>query len=312
MLFSLLACINDWSKIHDNMRRVSCPLCCTYTSLPNDSVDDLPKNFAILDVLAGTKKKHSSFSSMSQFNSEVGIDERFCEAGCAEDGDILSPGKVYCFNCCMFMCNKCNDSLHRKGCALESHEIKTVAELQRHFFHQSPAHDSMFLSMRSNSDGSLCYCKIHKEPLKIFCQTDKTIICIYCQLHGKHKGHECVMIEEMASVKREALHNIKEELKVKQGDCVVGFNLCSKAEEDLHETAVKIKAELDLHFRMLHATLDARKNELLADITEQIEKKVTALKTQTRLVLSQNAVCATCMKSFREKSFTLRIVKILS
>ena len=278
------------------MRQVSCPFCCTITNLPNDSVDDLPKNFAILDVLAGTKKKHSSFSSMSHFSGEVGIEERFCEAGCAEEGDILIPAKVYCFNCCMFMCNKCNDSLHRKGCALESHEIKTVVELQRHFSHQSP--DSVFLSMRSNSDGSFYYCKIHKEPLKIFCQTDKTVICIYCQLHGKHKGHECVMIEEMASVKREALHNIKEELKVKQGHCVVGFNLCSKVEEDLHETAVRMKAELDLHFRMLHATLESRKNELLADMTEEIERKVATLKAQTKLMLNQNVVYAICVKSF--------------
>ena len=283
------ACISDWSKIHDNMRRVSCPLCCTNTNLPNDSVDDLPKNFAILDVIAGAKKKHSSFSSISHFNEEAAIEDKFCDAGCAEEGDILTPAKVYCFNCCMFMCNKCNDTLHCKGSALESHEIKTVVELQRHFFHQSPVRDSVFSTMRSNSDGSLCYCKIHREPLKIYCQTDNTTICIYCQLHGKHKGHECVMIEEMTSIKREALHNLKEELKVKQGQCVVGFNLCKKVEEDLHETAVRIKAELELHFRMLHSTLDARKNKLLADLTEQIERKVAILKGQTRLV------CACCV-----------------
>ena len=91
------------------------------------------------------------------------------------------------------------------------------------------------------------------------------------------------MIEEMASVKREALYNLKEELKIKQGQCVVGFNSCKKVEEDLHETAVRIKAELDIHFKMLHSTLDARKNELLADLTEQIERKETILKAQTRL-----------------------------
>ena len=296
--FSLPACINDWSKIHDNMRRVSCPLCCTNTNLPNDSIDDLPKNFAILDVIVGAKKKHSSFSSMSHFNSEAVIEDRFCDAGCAEEGDVLTPAKVYCFNCCMFMCNKCNDTLHCKGSALESHEIKTVAELQRHFFHQSPVRDSVFSTMRSNSDGSLCYCKIHREPLKIYCQTDNTAICIYCQLHGKHKGHECVMIEEMASMKREALHNLKEELKVKQGQCVVGFNLCKKVEEDLHETAVSIKAELDIHFKMLHSTLDARKNELLADLTEQVERKGAILKAQTRLAYNKLAAASLACKMY--------------
>lgn len=286
--------------MNDNLRGVSCPLCCTNTNLPNDSVDNLPKNFAILDVIAGARRHHSSVSGLStsltssHFNGEPALEERFCDAGCAEEGDVLTPARVYCFNCCIFMCNKCSDSLHCKGSALESHEIKMVAELQRHFWHLSPIRDSSLSTLRSNSDGSLCYCKIHREPLKIFCQTDNTVICIYCQLHGKHKGHECVMIEEMASVKREALHNLKEELKVKQGQYVVGFNLCKKVEEELHETAVKLKTELDEHFSMLHSKLEARKNELLADMTEQIERKVTILTAQARLAvrfLAQHVPC---------------------
>ena len=261
--------------------------------MPDDSVDNLPKNYAILDVIAGAKRKHaSSVSGLSttlasfHFNGEPAIEERFCGAGCAEEGDVLTPAKVYCFNCCTFMCNKCSEALHCKGSALESHEIKTVAELQRHFSQNSLMHDSVFSTLRSNSDTSLCYCKIHREPLKIYCQTDDTAICIYCQLHGKHKGHECVMIEEMASIKRETLDGLKEELKAKQEQCVVGFNLCKKVEEDLHRTVVNLKTELDAHFSILHTTLEARRNELLADLTEQVERKVKTVTSQARLALT--------------------------
>lgn len=248
-------------------------------------MDNLPKNFAILDVIAGAKKRlspNSNMNSLFHFNGESAIEEKFCDAGCTED-DILSPAKLYCFNCCMFMCNKCSNLLHSKGSTLESHEMKTVAELQRHFFQQSSVRDSAFLTFRSNSDGSLCYCKIHREPLKIYCETDNTTICIYCQLHGKHKGHECVMIEEMASIKRETLCGLKEELKTKQGQCVVGFNLCKKAEEELLETEARLKEELDKHFSELHETLEARKKELSGSLTEKIERKVVTLTTQTRL-----------------------------
>lgn len=245
-------------------------------------MNDLPKNFAILDVIADTRKKSMSHTSSFHVNGDSVIEERACGAGCAEEGDILSPAKVYCFNCRTFMCNKCSDSLHCKGSALELHEIKTVAELHRHFFQQSPDRDSVFFSFRSNSDGSLCYCKIHKEPLKIYCETDKTPICIYCQLHGKHKGHECVMIEEMASIKREELNNLKEEMKAKQEQCVVGFNLCKREEEDLYTTEVRLKTELDKHFDILHSSLEARKKELSADLTQKIGKKVATLLAQSR------------------------------
>ena len=285
--------------MNDNLRGVSCPLCCTNTNLPNNCVDNLPKNFAILDVIAVARAHSESVSSLGSsltsfhFNGESAVEERFCNAGCAEEGDVLTPAKIYCFNCCTFMCNKCSDSLHQKGSALESHEIKTVAELQRHFSQRSPSRDSVFTA-RSNSDGSLCYCKIHREPLKIYCQSDDTMICVYCQLHGKHKGHECVMIEEMASIKRETLRNLKKEMKVKQEQCVVGFNLCKKVEEELHRTAEKRRKELDEHFGILHSTLEARKKELLAELAEQIERKVTILTNQARLVVR----CMPCIHQF--------------
>ena len=276
--------------MNDNLRGVSCPLCCTNTNLPNNCVDNLPKNFAILDVIAVARVHSASISSLGSsltsfhFNGDSPIEERFCNAGCAEEGNVLTPAKIYCFNCCTFMCNKCSDSLHQKESALESHEIKTVAELQRHFSQRSPNHDSVFTS-RSNSDGSLCYCKIHREPLKIYCQTDNALICVYCQLHGKHKGHECVMVEEMASIKRETLRTLKQEVKVKQEQYVVGFNLCKKVEEELHRTVDKRKKELDEHFSMLHSTLEARKKELLAELVEQVERKTAVLTTQARLAV---------------------------
>jgi len=91
------------------------------------------------------------------------------------------------------------------------------------------------------------------------------------------------MIEEMASIKRETLHGLKEELKAKQGQCVVGFNLCKKVEEELHETKVRLKTELDKYFSELHETLEARKKELSESLTEKIDRKVTTLTTQTRL-----------------------------
>lgn len=274
----------------DNLRGVSCPLCCTNTNLPNNCVDNLPKNFAILDVIAVARVHSASISSLGSsltsfhFNGDSPIEERFCNAGCAEEGNVLTPAKIYCFNCCTFMCNKCSDSLHQKGSTLESHEIKTVAELQRHFSQRSPNHDSVF-TPRSNSDGSLCYCKIHREPLKIYCQTDNALICVYCQLHGKHKGHECVMVEEMASIRRETLRTLKQEVKVKQEQCVVGFNLCKKVEEELNRTVDKRKKELDEHFSMLHSTLEARKKELLAELVEQVERKTAVLTTQARLAV---------------------------
>jgi len=297
-------CIGKWAKKHDNnQRRVSCPLCCTHTNLPNDQIEDLPKNFAILDVMAGAsmiKRRHPPYSAdgspfSTSFNGDS-FEEKYCEAECSGN---LSPANLYCFDCSIFMCSHCNDSVHSKSPNERGHDVKPLMELQKCQLLQAPQcsirNSSAFLTFRSNSDSSVNYCRIHREPMKIFCETDNTTICIYCQLHGDHKGHNCVLIDDIATLKRESLHGLKEELKMKQSQCVIGFNLCKKAEEDIEERKVELKFELDKHFDFLYTALEARKKQLHSDINEMTEEALEILSVQSRFVFVIRNTSSLCV-----------------
>jgi len=224
---------------------------------------------------------------LNSFNGDLSssFEERHCEAECSGNS---SPATHYCFSCSTLLCSDCNNSVHSKVSNEKGHDVKSLVELQKCQLLQPPQcsirNTSGSLTFRSYSDSSMTYCKIHREPMKIFCETDNTTICIYCQLHGDHKGHNCVLIDDIATLKREALQGLKEELNVKQSECVVGFNLCKKAEEDITERKIKLKTELDKHFDFLYSALESRKKQLESDINETAEQTLKVLSAQSRFV----------------------------
>jgi len=232
------------------------------------------------------RQPYTDGNFLNSFNGDLSpsFEEKYCEAKCTGN---LSPAKLYCFNCSTFMCFDCNNLVHSNE---KGHDVKSLMELQKCQLLQLPQcsirNTSSFLTFRSYSDSSMTYCQTHREPMKIYCETDNTIICVYCQLHGDHKGHNCVLIDEIATLKREALQGLKEELNTKQTECVLGFNLCKRAEEDVAERKIKLKTELDKHFDFLYSALESRKKQLESDINEMAEQTIKVLSTQSRFVFA--------------------------
>ena len=253
-----------------------------------------------LPVYLRKKQPYADGNFLNSFNGDLSpFEEKCCEAKCSGN---LSPAKLYCFNCSIFMCFDCNNLVHSNE---KGHDVKSLMELQKCQLLQPPQcsirDTSSFLTFRSYSDSSMTYCKTHREPMRIYCETDNTIICVYCQLHGDHKGHNCVLIDEMATLKREALQGLKEELNTKQTECVLGFNLCKRAEEDVSERKIKLKTELDTHFDFLYSALASRKKQLESDINEMAEQTIKVLSTQSRFVfaiLPKVCIHALCLWMF--------------
>ena len=75
------------------MRRPSCPLCSKRFALPNNGVDDLPKNFALVEVLR---------------SKGLSIDCDVCSGG-----EAASAAAVFCVECRQNLCRPCEDD-HNK------------------------------------------------------------------------------------------------------------------------------------------------------------------------------------------------------
>ncbi|NWY54229.1 TRI27 protein, partial [Chionis minor] len=71
------------------------------------------------------------------------------------------------------------------------------------------------LSSRAGSAGAGAgsLCLKHQEPLKLFCQEDRTAICVVCDRSHAHRAHTVSPIEEAAQECKEQIQSKLKSLK---------------------------------------------------------------------------------------------------
>lgn len=201
-----------------------CPSkCAILTFVPGGVVTNLPKNFALLDIVQDVRERscsmvrnrspslqhHQSLSSqLSGSNSNVsncgGAEEYECDV-CETQG-----ATIVCPSCAVCLCVSCSEDIHsRKGYHL--HQLVPVMEFYVNSM-ESLSSSSGGLGQRNNSvfdilsSGTDRSCKHHTNELTEYeCETCCEEICKMCLLSGEHWDHETRLLTDIAADKKEAL-----------------------------------------------------------------------------------------------------------
>ncbi|XP_070600172.1 zinc finger protein RFP-like isoform X3 [Erythrolamprus reginae] len=120
-------------------------------------------------------------------------------------------------------------------------------------------------------------CPKHREPLKLFCKDDETLICVDCMFSKEHKGHSVIPPEEAFPEYQikvgdclKAQREQKEKIATYEGDTEQAVQ---KMLDDLKEVKKDVVAE----FRELQLWLETQEKLLLTRM-EQTEKDIVARK----------------------------------
>ncbi|XP_007445059.1 zinc finger protein RFP-like [Python bivittatus] len=126
---------------------------------------------------------------------------------------------------------------------------------------------------RGEEGGS--FCRTHQQPLKLFCQHHKTLICWICGRSREHRDHQVIPLEEAL-----------QEYQIKVGDCLKAqkeekekmVTYKTKREKQAQEMLDKIqKGEENIvaEFEKLQRWLEKQEN-LLLDRMKQMEEEIVA------------------------------------
>ncbi|XP_055486280.1 E3 ubiquitin-protein ligase TRIM17-like, partial [Leucoraja erinacea] len=74
------------------------------------------------------------------------------------------------------------------------------------------------LSMNLKAKKSKLHCEKHQEELKLFCKTDKKLICLICATAREHKSHSLTLIEEAIVFYKEQVKSSFESLTEKESE----------------------------------------------------------------------------------------------
>ncbi|XP_067829976.1 nuclear factor 7, ovary-like isoform X2 [Heptranchias perlo] len=117
------------------------------------------------------------------------------------------------------------------------------------------------------------YCGEHQEELKLFCETDKELICVMC-LDGRegrsHKFHDFMLIHEAVDKYKDKLKSSLEILR--QKIAVLEAKLKEKQSiSEIGEKSTSLQNLISSQFAKMHLILDKREENLIRELKEHEE-----------------------------------------
>ncbi|XP_015678721.2 E3 ubiquitin-protein ligase TRIM39 [Protobothrops mucrosquamatus] len=140
------------------------------------------------------------------------------------------------------------------------------------------------------------FCPKHREPLKLFCKHDETLICVVCNLSKEHRDHSVIPAEEAL---QEYQINVGDCLKAQKEEKEKIVIYKTDTEQSVQEMLVSIdptdliekkKKNVVAEFRELQLWLEGQEKLLLASM-EETEKDIMAIK-EKRLAKHMEDLCS--------------------
>jgi len=275
---------------------VECPSKCSIvTVVPDGLIQNLPKNFAVLEIIQDTRERSSSLVGRSrspsivtmqrqqqqqqapQLQSHLSSEEYKCDVCETRDVTIVCP------NCAVYLCTDCSSDIHtRKGYDLHTLmpmvDFMSSCESITSNFSQNnkSSSESDFLSIQEER-----MCKLHpSELLEYNCATCCEDLCKICVSSPEHVDHEVRLILDIAIEKKDLLKRSLEEVKECHFVWNNGFDDCQEMLERLFDKTRTLETEIKTRFHAIQSLLHAKEESLLTKLRSEFDSRNLALKEQ--------------------------------
>ncbi|XP_015279943.1 PREDICTED: zinc finger protein RFP-like, partial [Gekko japonicus] len=129
-------------------------------------------------------------------------------------------------------------------------------------------------------------CEKHREPLKLFCQTDEILLCWVCDRSKEHKSHEVIPAEEAAQEYKDKIFNSLETLRTEREKILEDIQDAEDYSQEMLRTTESERQRRVADFRILHQLLNKHEKDHLAKI-EEVEKEIARKRDEYLARLSE-------------------------
>ena len=253
-----LKCLKRWHETCGGGEAIKCPKCQTLSRVPSSGdLKDLPTSFylnGLIDVLAIKECKSTQVTCGN-------CDKKSLEAS-------------YCFQCCIFYCEKCLVG-HNMMRDKKEHRVLAIIEFQ-----DKDYEDVLKRPVFCSKEGH------QKEELKYYCKECETVLCQTC-VTLDHGGHVLKLIDEEA--KNKALE-IKSILQTQRE----GLDAKLKVIAQLDEDCAKMIQQSEIAGRDVQRfadglikTIQAKMKNIITAVENQTKKSLESLKAKRSAIQQQ-------------------------
>ncbi|XP_059817780.1 ribonuclease inhibitor-like isoform X3 [Hypanus sabinus] len=115
-------------------------------------------------------------------------------------------------------------------------------------------------------------CEKHREELKLFCDTDKQLVCVICRDAGEHRSHNFIPIEEVVEIYKCQVKSSFESLTEKKSAIQELERRQKQQISGVREQSHSLQANVTSEFAKIHQVLAEREQRLLSDLRAEEEK----------------------------------------
>lgn len=253
---------------------MTCPnKCMKQTVIPDGDIQNLPKNFALMDVVHSRLFERSVSRATLQTSSGDYICD-VCESAKAE---------VACPSCAVSLCLSCSSDIHGKK-GYQVHRLVSLSDVLDGTVDDLSSDG--IVTQRSFSDSDIDpdqpkMCKIHSSELSEYlCITCSEEVCKQCHLVDSHKGHDCRLIKDIVQEKKDSLRLLLSTLQEKHTLWNKGFDHCQELREYANARRGELEGDVKTHFQEIHSALNRREEKILRDLQEEMLSRDQLLSSQ--------------------------------
>ncbi|XP_072890985.1 nuclear factor 7, ovary-like [Hemitrygon akajei] len=129
------------------------------------------------------------------------------------------------------------------------------------------------LNLNPKGKESKRHCEEHEEELKLFCETDKTLICLICRDAQEHREHRFMPIKEAVKIYTDLLKSSLDSLTKKKSDFQEKEQQQKEKISGVREQSHSVQSHITSQFAELRQIITEKEQSLLRDLREE-EKRI--------------------------------------
>eukprot|EP00062_Callorhinchus_milii_P026220 gi/632988083/ref/XP_007882911.1/ PREDICTED: zinc-binding protein A33-like [Callorhinchus milii] len=215
----------------------------------------------------------------SRLPAEIWTEEIICPI-CLDfftDPVSLGCGHNFCRSCITRSWEK-----QEINCCAVCQETFTEKNVTASWALASLAEKARKLGLTPTQTENKLHCDKHREQLKLFCESDKKLLCVVCSHGQEHRGHSFLPIEEAVEIYEDKLISSLASLTQRKE---TGLQAEAKQKEkisQLKEQVNSLQTHVTGEFAKMHQSLTDKEQRVMRDLRQREEEILKRMETNLR------------------------------
>ncbi|XP_072094313.1 nuclear factor 7, ovary-like [Mobula birostris] len=138
------------------------------------------------------------------------------------------------------------------------------------------------LNLNPKGKESKFHCEEHEEELKLFCNTDKTLICLICAVAQEHREHRFMPIKEAVTLYKDQLKSSLDSLTKMESDFQEKEQQQKEKISGVLNQSHSVQSHITSQFAELRQIITEKEQSLLRDFREEEARILSPMKKNLR------------------------------